>query len=493
MLILFRCILFLFFLLFASSATLAIQITEVMYDPEGSDNHREYVEVDLENSTLEGITLEDLASSDTLKLAQFFNSTYALIVEGTFNYSALNVTIYTVGKTIGNGLNNNYDLILLRDNASTILDAVVYTSAIGGNGNNQSLCRSATIFSPCQPTPGKENTFNQPPFTPLSNASYDLLINEFLPDPIGLDTAPLPEGEWVEIYNAGTETVDLEGFLLADKNNRSITLSDVNFAGSSSVVQPQSYIAVYLNGKSLLNNNGFEVVQLLWNALLVDAVSYDGSREGVSWSRQENGSFVQRLPTPGQTNAVEEKTLESTMLIEKVDVGKDGVAHFGDVVYIRLKIFKGDTTKNMVKLYVANLTKQVQFQMYEKFHTYVFTFPLVLDPNCKGKYSSGTYQIIVDGFGVTATKDILVQGITTKYCTTSKEKPAVQKKEASVPTKTKPQEANICQNMTISDTFINKPGVVVYASSDTKARRYALYFFCIVLILIIGIYVFGKE
>jgi len=50
---------------------------------------------------------------------------------------------------------------------------------------------------------------------PLLNYE-DLVINEFIPNPVGDDKALMPEGEWIEIYNKLGVGVDLLGFVIYD-------------------------------------------------------------------------------------------------------------------------------------------------------------------------------------------------------------------------------------------------------------------------------------
>ena len=68
----------------------AVVITEIMYDPEGKDNNKEYIEVLTEGEGLENYTIEDFGATDQLILKKESNSSYSLIVEEEFNYSKMN-------------------------------------------------------------------------------------------------------------------------------------------------------------------------------------------------------------------------------------------------------------------------------------------------------------------------------------------------------------------------------------------------------------------
>lgn len=140
-------------LLFCISNVLALQISEVYYDPPGDDNNREFVELFMNKSVnLTNYTIADSSSNDTLIMAKYVNSSFALIVEDGFDYSTLNCTIYMVGSTIGNNLNNEMDDVKLYYN-STLLTQMSYNQKIEGN-LSLNLYNYSWILappSPCMP------------------------------------------------------------------------------------------------------------------------------------------------------------------------------------------------------------------------------------------------------------------------------------------------------------------------------------------------------
>ena len=112
-------------------------INEVMYNPEGSDNNKEFIEIySDEIYDFSNYVIEDSSSNDILKLVKSSNSSYSLIVEDGFDYSNIDASIYTVGATIGNDLNNDNDIIILRNNESKIIDLFSYFEDFGGDGKS---------------------------------------------------------------------------------------------------------------------------------------------------------------------------------------------------------------------------------------------------------------------------------------------------------------------------------------------------------------------
>ena len=154
-----------FFLLVASCLVRlpfvsGVSITEIMYDPSGSDNLLEYVELATEGQSLAGWTIADAKSSDPLMLVQEGSGTIALIVEEGSTISAEGAWVYHAGPTIGNQLNNAGDTITVRDATGTIVVTASYKESDGGHNDGNSLCNLGGGWVSCQPTPGMPNAPN---------------------------------------------------------------------------------------------------------------------------------------------------------------------------------------------------------------------------------------------------------------------------------------------------------------------------------------------
>jgi len=142
--------------------------------------------------------------------------------------------------------------------------------------------------------------------TPLP-ALAQLRINEIFPNPVGAETGP---EEWVEIYNAGPNAVDMTGWAIDDLVTftqvavRARIPEDLDPACSTNpVIGPGEFRVVRMLAGSAVLNNGGDTVYLvsdrLLNATVVDVVVYPAAAEGVSWGCIPNGttSFAFRSPT----------------------------------------------------------------------------------------------------------------------------------------------------------------------------------------------------
>lgn len=152
--------------------------------------------------------------------------------------------------------------------------------------------------------------------------STDIVINEFLPNPTGDDNAPMPSGEWVELYNRGINSVDLTGWFLTDSNpSRILNITGSNIVSSDLSttdfwIAPGEFMVVYRDGDSdfALNNDvAGDQVNLYNNvSALIDQHIYnsgygDAVLENKSFARFPDGSdtWFDPIPTPGGPNELE--------------------------------------------------------------------------------------------------------------------------------------------------------------------------------------------
>ncbi|MBI4151538.1 lamin tail domain-containing protein [Candidatus Woesearchaeota archaeon] len=113
---------------------------------------------------------------------------------------------------------------------------------------------------------------------------------------------------------------------------------------------------------------------------------------------------------------------ESTIVIEKIYLGSDETARWGDLLSLRLSIFKGNGTKNEVRLWAEADGKKVStttsFLLKEKYHLSTLTVPLQLDSRCE-ESGSEEVTIVVEGLGQRMEKVVSVEGISKDLCKTT--------------------------------------------------------------------------
>jgi lamin tail-like protein len=136
-----------------------------------------------------------------------------------------------------------------------------------------------------------------------------VFINEWLPNPVGPDAT----AEFIELYNNGNRSVDLEGWKLETGKGKKFSLA-------GHVIVPGAYLVLdHAETKlSLANTDG---ALALYNAsgILIDEASFAGAApEGKSFSRinyapTDIGHFAFVDPTPGALN----KTINNEIAARK--------------------------------------------------------------------------------------------------------------------------------------------------------------------------------
>ncbi|MBN2585778.1 MAG: lamin tail domain-containing protein [Candidatus Fermentibacteraceae bacterium] len=85
----------------------------------------------------------------------------------------------------------------------------------------------------------------------------DLVISEIMYNPDGTTMGPDELLEWVELYNAGDETVDLDGMILSDSSNQ-LVLDDY-------LIQPGEYVVVAASSGAFMDLYGPDIPIVEWN------------------------------------------------------------------------------------------------------------------------------------------------------------------------------------------------------------------------------------
>lgn len=258
------------------------------------------------------------------------------------------------------------------------------------------------------------------------NISYDMLrINEFLPNPAGYDDAPMPGGEWVELYNSGNESIDVKGLILNDDFGNGLEITEVNVADNT-IIDPGGLLVIYRNGNGRLelNNNGLDQVVLSYQGAVIDSVSYSDAAEGNSYAYVEGVGWQHTKPTPNEENVNYNDVKDSHFEIGSIsDLGSDNETEFGDIIKVNFHVYKGDTTKSSIKLYIENdedrITKITKAMLHNKYTDYTLTLPIPIKSNCNEKYANDDYYVKIGWTSYSKEEDsfkLRVDGINMNNC-----------------------------------------------------------------------------
>ncbi len=306
-------------------------ISEVMYDPAGTESAEEWVEIYNPTAAaidLTGWSLADNAGSWTFPDGTILGAGETLTVaRDAAGFQALYGFAPDVdGLTLS--LANSADYLLLVDPKGNAISKVAW----GGSKPNWSLSTvEATTLARC---PADQEQFNRldwltgaaptPDAIPTecggsgngggTGGSLDhLVVTEVFYDTPGTDSAE----EWVEIYNGTGADVDLSGWTLQDNSG------SWSFPGGTTIADGQFLVvardaagfrALYgsdpdLSGLSLALGNSGDVIRLVdGSGAEVDMVAWEGYVSG--WSlAAATGESLHRSPVTADTDLADDWTV----------------------------------------------------------------------------------------------------------------------------------------------------------------------------------------
>lgn len=328
---------------FVLAGSSGLLFSEVMYDPEGTDDKKEWLEIS--NPGLEMLTFPSIGQSkgkyimplrlcskkDELKnicstsypvyfsqpLLEISPEESVVIAQDRISFLNLNPDYQGIVLESSFSLTNKADTnyIGLYETVNSIQewkDQLVYVSTWGAAGNGNTLERIDLLqandklnWKESLSKGGSPGFLSQSQAAPVLENDFQVLINEVLPDPDGDDQA----GEWIELYNPENQGVPLYGWSLKDSSGK-------QFVFNEEQISAKGYLVVsYQTSKIVLNNDTDEV--FLYNAQgkLISQIKYGQTTSGWSWSRKSDATYAwTSQPTPNQVNQIiiPEATLSST-------------------------------------------------------------------------------------------------------------------------------------------------------------------------------------
>lgn len=278
-----------------------IIISEIMANPEGTDNGEEWVE--LFNSSDQAINIKDWILDDL----SVNNSV------GSFSYKIPEMIIQPnkyVSIPIPEGkfaLNNSsVDAVKLFWPDQDLATELQYSGPVK---EEQTWCKIKSGYKWCKPTPNAANaelpvtTTTKNTTTNTTNSTSDdtddstketetkdysadnIQIIEIMPDPEGADAGQ----EHIKIYNAGSKTVALKGWIIDD----GVITDPIGSSAmilSEGVLDPADELEIEIpKGRFSMNNSGSDTVRLFSpDKKIKDEVSYDEAKEGIAYVKSED-------------------------------------------------------------------------------------------------------------------------------------------------------------------------------------------------------------
>jgi hypothetical protein len=408
-------------------AAFAYQITEVMYNPVGDDNNKEFIEV-MASESLDGFIVKDSSSEDKLVPLSVGAGFHALITEDGF-LCPENVLCYSAGTTIGNNLNNGADCVYLYFPNRSLADSMCYDGSIAnGDGYSLELLSGSWVQSSVMGgTPGYVA------IEPVVNASVPK-SNETL------NITPLNTSNTV---TSNTTSISLNGSSLNSTINQPLTNNTVNVPVNQSgpISLTQCNITVQISTDKLLYQDGEPVkyrisvfgtdnyVTEYWiesiSGKVVKAKFNSTNSNERSWTAgcEKGSAFLIRARTFSCMNLTAyhlvtlnctEQIIENDLHIKEVLIDDD--LRFGDALKVRLNISKGSDAKTSISVWVEGTEKVSEvtsLNVYTKHSNMEVLVPVRLKDE---DFDSGTYTVVAEGLGLTDSKQLRIDEKDEKDC-----------------------------------------------------------------------------
>lgn len=311
-----------------------ILVNEITINPEDSNADYEFVELynqtDMEKD-ISGWILED-SQGKTAKFTLPANTRIASHAFLTFYRPQTKIT-----------LNNSGDGIKLSNASGQICDASPHNSGAADEDMSYSRKNANWVWTSTA-TPNAANVFteaksnsadssnqknNESPSsisTPIpTTASSTIILNEFMPNPKGIDT----EKEFIELKNISAVAVKLDKWRLEDSSRKKFVFS------SSTIINANGFLTIWGNDSNISLNNNDDVIKLFNpDGQIVDQISYnEPAEDNFSYNRVSVSSTLWKwstVPSPGVENFISEPNHPPTIIFSVPNVAEIGEEIFFD-------------------------------------------------------------------------------------------------------------------------------------------------------------------
>jgi hypothetical protein len=446
------------------------EINEIMYNPSGNDNNLEFVEIIYDNyQDMDGWTIGDLSSNDTLVLLQYKDSEYAIIVEEGYDYSSCNASVYSAGATIGNNLNNDLDSIFLYDYGNNLIAIAQYNNSIA-NDNGKSIevyrndsvkmmyeslvnggtpCRKNSIIEYFESMIADETYTN----STIDNNDYTLNTTDYI-DIITIETNSTINNTNITYINiTETNSTETDSYNITELCNITIKIkTDKPLYNISDKVK----IWLILNDGSaeykidymieywiedLFEDiikpryNTTNTNQKIWTAETVYPANIFIIKAKIAYlnctdaDKNDNFASAMIIVKGNKENAEdgydneETDSNEEDSRISIIDIiyPKESSAKFGEMIKVKIEVYKGNTGKTLVSAYVEDnegkkASEITSLYLHDKYMAAELTIPIQLKPNCDGKLSFGSYTLVITGLDDEDSTNIKLSGISSALC-----------------------------------------------------------------------------
>jgi hypothetical protein len=389
-------------LMLSAQVSYGIIINEIMADPVADETLNEWIEIYNDENNAVNVSewgIGDDISNDTLEGGLYNNEgtiieafSYAIITDdatrvyNNFNVSQDVVRLYVDDASIGNGLGNKGETIYLYDNKGNLIDKQTY------NGTTEDLSWSyinGTLHI-SNPTPGFANDDSL-------TSSCDYAVEFILAKTVFDNSSDFSfkvraskvSGQSTN-FTSRAKIRGLNGKLI--KEYRPFTNEPITKQRTSTKYTPNLDV-----GKSYFMDSNITL-----------------ECDDTNTANNFDTRIVSIKGKPLQE--------ESSISIENIlDLGADKKAKFGQTIRVRLQVYKGNTNKESVAVWIEGkgeerISKQSKTNLELKYTNYSLTIPVQIKPNCDEDFDDDDYTIVAKGLDSEDEEELEIEDLTDSMC-----------------------------------------------------------------------------
>ena len=285
-----------------------------MYDFPGSDGPHEWIEIWNTGDVAQDLTawkffdgtnhaLNAPPANDGQGSLILNPETYAIFADSAATFLTDHPGFSGIVIDTVMSLNNTGATLKLLDTNGMVVSQLTYANSNGARGNGKtlevkvdgSLAPSNTIGGTrgAQNSPLSTSTSPPPPPPTPPPSTLHIALSELLPNPVGADL----DGEFVELYNAGSTMADISSWQIKDASGSTKTFP------SGTVLAQGEYRAFYKTVN--LNNNAETITLLDGSASVRDTIQWnETAKEGLAFAKTTDSWAWTTTPTPNASNMI---------------------------------------------------------------------------------------------------------------------------------------------------------------------------------------------
>ncbi len=374
--------------IFLPSVSANVFISEIMYDPQGSDEGYEWVELYSNTSVnISGWVFFENNVDHRLTLIngswEFIN--YAIIADDPLKflekYPYFNGTLFASSFSLRN---SDGEYIAIKNTTLGVIDSLNYSTARGGKENSLEKIDLSLVNDPNNwgsslitlGTPGQENSLK---------GSCDWSISLIMDKTIWEVVDESVEVHWkIKVDDDKNNSIAFFDYWIEDLNGNIVKEKTGKAANHSSLFGPFR--------KTFSQPGGY---LLFGNITSTSCPDYN----------LHNNVMAQPVIVKSPGNMAL-KLNTSFIVIEQISPSSPTT---DDTINVKATLYRGETRKHTLSAYLENskgrkASEKLSFDVETKFINYTLTFPLFLKEPCGA--SSGKYRVIVEGLDAQEAKEI---------------------------------------------------------------------------------------